>query len=82
MSARDDERSYHAAAAYVQIGPWAFTEDELWRGVDNAESAGIPLDQIGLALALNWCATAIALATGDFVTLHTIIADEALRTRP
>jgi len=75
MSAYDDGRQYHAAAAYVQVGRWAFTEDELWQGIDDAECAGIPLNEIGRALAANRIAALVALATRNLATLRAIIGD-------
>ena len=72
----DDEREYHAAAAYVHIGDRAFTLDEIWSGVELAETAAIPLSQIGHALSHNWSATVVALALGNAATLRALI-DEA-----
>ena len=72
----DDEREYHAAAAYVHIGDHAFTLDEIWSGVELAETAGIPLSQISHALSHNWSATVVALALRNAATLRVLI-DEA-----
>ena len=72
----DDEREYHAAAAYVHIGDRAFTLDEIWSGVELAEAAAIPLDQISHALSHNWSATVVALALRNAATLRALI-DEA-----
>ena len=38
----DDEREYHAAAAYVYIGDRAFSLDDIWSGVELAETAAHP----------------------------------------
>jgi hypothetical protein len=70
----DDEREYHAAAAFVYIGDRAFTLDEIWSGVELA--AAIPLSQIGHALSHNWSATVVALALRNAATLRALI-DEA-----
>jgi hypothetical protein len=72
----DDEREYHAAAAFVYIGDRASTLDEIWSGVEAAEDAGIPLSQISLALSHNWSATVVALALRNAATLRALI-DEA-----
>ena len=72
----DDEREYHAAAAFVYIGDRAFTLDEIWSGVELAETAAIPLSQIGHALSYNWSATVVALALRNAATLRALI-DEA-----
>ena len=72
----DNEREYHAAAAYVHIGDRAFTLDEIWSGVELAESAAIPLSQISRALSHNWSATVVALALRNGATLRALI-DEA-----
>ena len=72
----DDEREYHAAAAYVHIGDRVFTIDEIWSGVELAETAAIPLSQIGQALSYNWSATVVALALRNVATLRAMI-DEA-----
>jgi hypothetical protein len=71
-----EDHEYHAAAAYVYIGQRALTLAELWDGVDHAEAAGIPLAEIGIALAANWTAAATALALRDTATLRVLI-DEA-----
>jgi len=72
----DNEREYHAAAAFVYIGDRAFTFDEIWSGVELAETAAIPLSQIGHALSHNWSATVGALALRNAATLRALI-DEA-----
>ena len=72
----DNEREYHAAAAFVYIGDRAFTFDEIWSGVELAETAAIPLSQIGHALSHNWSAPVVALALRNAATLRALI-DEA-----
>ena len=72
----DNEREYHAAAAFVYIGDRAFTFDEIWSGVELAETAAIPLSQIGHALSHNWSATVVALGLRNAATLRALI-DEA-----
>jgi len=72
----DDEREYHAAAAYVHIGDRAFTLDEIWSGVELAETAAIPLSQISHALSHNWAATVVGLTLRNAATLGALI-DEA-----
>jgi hypothetical protein len=72
----DDEREYHAAAAFVYIGDRAFTLDDIWNGVEIAETAAIALSQIGYALSYNWSATVVALALRNAATLRALI-DEA-----
>ena len=72
----DNEREYHAAAAFVYIGDRAFTFDEIWSGVELAGTAAIPLSQIGHALSHNWSATVVALALRNGATLRALI-DEA-----
>jgi hypothetical protein len=71
----DDERQYHAAAAYVYIGRRAFTRDEIWSGVDAAQDTRIPLDPIGCALTYNWPAAITALALKNIATLRTLQPD-------
>jgi hypothetical protein len=69
----DEEREYHAAAAFVYIGDRAFTRDDIWNGVEIAETAAIPLGQIGQALSHNWSATVVALALRNVATLRALI---------
>jgi hypothetical protein len=71
----DSERQYHNAAAYVYVGQHAFTLDELWRGVEAVERAGVPLEQISAALGSNWSATVVALALHNLATLRTLIRE-------
>jgi len=70
------EHGYHSPGAFVYVGRWALEQDAIWLGVDNAESFGIELGQIGRALSHNWSATAVALALGNIATLRALI-DEA-----
>jgi hypothetical protein len=72
---QDEPIQYHAASAYVYVGPHAFTFAEIWDGVDALERGGIPLDQIGLALAHNWTACVVALARKNLATLRVLIAE-------
>jgi len=76
MQQHFDDGQYHSPAAYVYIGQRAFTLADLWDGVDHAESTGIALDEIGVALAYNWPAGAIALGLKNLATLR-VLVDEA-----
>jgi hypothetical protein len=69
----DEEREYHAAAAFVYIGDRAFTLDEIWGGVDAAERAGVSLGEISRALTHNWTAAVTALALGNIGVLRALI---------
>jgi hypothetical protein len=76
MPCSDDKGPYHAGRAYVEVGSsWAFTEGEIWDAVDHAESVGIPLGEIGRALASNWTAAVIALTLHNIATLRTLIGE-------
>ena len=59
---QDEPIQYHAAAAYVYVGPHAFTLAEIWDGVDVLEQRGVPLDAIGRALTADWETSVVALA--------------------
>ena len=73
----DDEREYHAAAAYVHIGDRVFTFDEIWSGVELAETAAIPrLAKSATRFLTIWSATVVALALRNAATLRALI-DEA-----
>jgi hypothetical protein len=72
---QNEPSQYHSAAAYVYIGAYAFTLDEIWQGIDAAEAADISLGQIGCALAHNWPATATTLALKNFAVLHALISE-------
>jgi hypothetical protein len=73
---QDEPSQYHAAAAYVYIGDYAFTLAEIWDGIEAAEDNGlfgVSLDQIGRALARDWPAAVTALALKDFAALRALI---------
>jgi hypothetical protein len=72
---QDDNRKYHTTSSYVYIGPWALEQNSIWLGIDDAESFGIELGQIGRALSHNWSATAVALAFRNIATLHVLISE-------
>ena len=76
---QDGNRRYHAGSGYVYIGPWALEQNSIWLGVDDAESFGIELGQIGRALSHNWSATAVALAFRNFATLRALIDEGSWR---
>jgi hypothetical protein len=71
----DDNFPYYAPGSLVYIGDLAFTLDEIWIGVDHAERAGVPLNQIGRALTHNWTACVGALARKNIVTLRVLITE-------
>jgi hypothetical protein len=68
-----DDIPYYSSSGFVYVANVALELGALWHGVDSAESAGIPLDQIGRALDFNWTATAVALASGNLATLRALI---------
>ena len=71
---RHDE--YHGIGGLVHVGrDWAFDLGELWESIDEIETSGIPLDDIGLALSTNWPATVTALALRRIGCLRAIIAE-------
>jgi hypothetical protein len=72
---QDDNRKYHTTSSYVYIGPWALEQNSIWLGIDDAESFGIELGQIGRALSHNWSATAVALAFRNIATLRVLISE-------
>ena len=72
----DGEGEYHSSVALVYVGPWVLEQNSIWLGVDDAESRGISLERIALALTRNWLATVVALAFRNFATLRALI-DEA-----
>jgi hypothetical protein len=72
---QDDNRKYHTTSSYVYIGPWALAQNSIWLGIDDAESFGIELGQIGRALSHNWSATAVALAFRNIATLRVLISE-------
>ena len=72
---QDDNRKYHTNSSYVYIGPWALEQNSIWLGIDDAESFGIELGQIGRALSHNWSATAVALAFRNIATLRVLISE-------
>jgi hypothetical protein len=74
----DGEGEYHSSVALVYVGPWVLEQNSIWLGVDDAESRGISLERIALALARNWPATVVALAFRNIATLRVLI-DEAAR---
>jgi hypothetical protein len=75
---QDDNRKYHTTSSYVYIGPWALEQNSIWLGIDDAESRGISLERIALALTRNWPATVVALAFRNIAPLRVLI-DEAGR---
>jgi hypothetical protein len=76
MSTEDDDRNqYHSSGNLVHVGPWALEVDRLWASIDEIERSGIPLDQIGLALAHNWTACVVALARKNLAILRALIAE-------
>jgi hypothetical protein len=58
----DDDGAYHAAAGYVYTDELALEISAIWDGIDAAERNGVPLGQIGRALAIDWHCTVILLA--------------------
>ena len=58
----DDHGAYHAAAGYVYTDELALEISAIWDGIDAAERNGVPLGQIGRALAIDWQCTVIRLA--------------------
>jgi hypothetical protein len=72
---QDDNRKYHTTSSYVYVGPWALEQNSIWLGIDDAESFGIELGQIGRALSHNWSVTAVALAFRNIATLRVLISE-------
>ena len=72
----DSERQYHSLGGYVYTPRLALELGAIWDGVDAAEAAGVPLDEISRALGSNWSATVVALALRNLATLRALI-DEA-----
>jgi hypothetical protein len=69
----DDDPNYHAPAGYVYTPGLALELAAIWAGVDDAETAGVPLDHIGRALSFNWSATVTALALRNVACLRALI---------
>jgi hypothetical protein len=67
------DSQYHSTFAYVFIGERAFILDEIWSGVDDAERAGVSLDEISRALTHNWTAAVTALALGNIGVLRALV---------
>jgi hypothetical protein len=72
---QDANSNYHSPQGYVYVGRWAIEIDALWSSIDEIERGGIPLDQIGLALAHNWPASVVALARQNVAVLRALIAE-------
>jgi hypothetical protein len=73
-----DDGFYHSINGYVYTAEYALEITAIWDGVDALERGGIPLDQIGLALAHNWTACVVALARKNLAALRALIAEASL----
>jgi hypothetical protein len=71
----EEDFNYHASHGYVYTPRLVLELGVIWDGVDAAEAAGVPLDEIGRALGCNWNATVIALAFHSLATLRALIRE-------
>lgn len=71
-----DDEGYRGVQSLVYVNPdWAFEIGAIWDGVEEAEMAGISLDEIGRVLSHNWVATVIALARKNIAVLRALTAE-------
>ena len=75
MQEDNEQPKYHSPSGYVYAGEHALELAAIWSGIETAEDAAVPLEQIGRALAHNWTATVVALAFGNVAVLRALIAE-------
>jgi hypothetical protein len=71
----DDDSNYHSNGGYVYTPRLALELRAVWEGVDAAETAGVPLDEISRALSFNWSVTVTALALRNLGTLRALVRE-------